>query len=271
MKFSFMSFSCPELSWGEILKVAIKYGYNGIEPRIDSGHKHGIEIDTPNSVILESKKMAEQSGIEISCIATSCKYADPDMVNEKIDLTKRCIELASKIGSPVIRVFGGKIPEGVTREKSFDLIVKSLIKLAEFADGSDVKICMETHDSWCDTELVVNVMKNVNHHSVAVNWDIMHPVLRAGNTMDKAFEILKPWIQHVHVHDGSFKEEKRKLILKPIGTGAVDHKTAIKLLKEMGYKGFVSGEWIKWESYDIHLPREIETLKQYFGLISFPQ
>ena len=40
MKYSFMSFSCPELKLEEILKLAQKYGYEGIEPRIGSGHKH---------------------------------------------------------------------------------------------------------------------------------------------------------------------------------------------------------------------------------------
>jgi GNAT superfamily N-acetyltransferase len=43
MKFSFMSFSCPEADIKEFIGIAKQYGYDGIEPRLGSGHKHGIE------------------------------------------------------------------------------------------------------------------------------------------------------------------------------------------------------------------------------------
>jgi hypothetical protein len=34
-------------------------------------------------------------------------------------------------------------------------------------------------------------------------------------------------------------------------------------LTDDGYEGFLSGEWIRWEPYDQHLPREIETMRRY--------
>lgn len=34
-----MSFSCPELNLDEMIEVAKKYGYNGVEPRISAEHK----------------------------------------------------------------------------------------------------------------------------------------------------------------------------------------------------------------------------------------
>ena len=36
MKYSFMSFSCPQLTLGELLATAKRFGYEGVEPRIDS-------------------------------------------------------------------------------------------------------------------------------------------------------------------------------------------------------------------------------------------
>ena len=29
------------------------------------------------------------------------------------------------------------------------------------------------------------------------------------------------------------------------------------------YQGYLSGEWIGWEPYDVHLPRELATMKGY--------
>lgn len=44
MKFSFMSFSCPELSLEALLDLALELGYDGVEPRVECKHGHGIEI-----------------------------------------------------------------------------------------------------------------------------------------------------------------------------------------------------------------------------------
>ena len=68
MKFSFMSFSCPELNLDEMIAAAKKYGYNGIEPRISSNHKHKIEFDSSQSFRSEFKEKSKESGIAFSCI-----------------------------------------------------------------------------------------------------------------------------------------------------------------------------------------------------------
>ena len=34
-------------------------------------------------------------------------------------------------------------------------------------------------------------------------------------------------------------------------------------MMEIDYPGFISGEWINWEPYEQHLPRELATLKGY--------
>lgn len=261
MKYSFMSFSTPELDSMQIAEFARKHGYEAFEARISSSHRHGLELDTPKQVVKEIRNSMEKSGVEICCIATGCSYSNPESYEENIETTKASIDLAYEAGAPLIRVFGGVIPEGISREKSFDLIVGALKKLSDYAFKKNIIICVETHDHWCVPEAVEGIMKAVDHPSVAVNWDIMHPVLREGYSIESAFNILKPWIKHVHIHDGNMIDNK--LVFLPIGEGAVDHKTAVKLLKNSGYEGYLSGEWIGWEPYELHLPRELHTMRSY--------
>ena len=244
-----------------MLDLAKKAGYDGIEPRIVSGHKHGIEMDSSADFRKESKKKAEDSGIALCCVATSCRYSDPANIQQMVDDTKRAIDLAGDVGAPRIRVFGGGIPKDVSREAAIDLVSKSLSSVADLAKARGVIVCMETHDHWCDPANVAAVMKKVNHPNIQVNWDIMHPVRSAGSTMEIAFNTLKPWIKHLHVHDAS--KETGKLV--PIGEGFIDHKTAIQLMQTMKYDGFISGEWIKWEDdpYVVYLARELATMKSY--------
>ena len=132
--------------------------------------------------------------------------------------------------------------------------------LADHAGERGVTICFETHDDWCDPAHVAAVVQQVDHAAIAVNWDIMHPV-RVGNaTMDQAFDILSPWIRHAHFHDGT---DDKKFTMVPVGEGIVDHKTALKRLMDTDYKGFMSGEWINWEPWEKHLPRELALMKGY--------
>ena len=44
MKYAFMTFSTPALNLDDVLATAKQYGYDGIEPRLDAGHKHGVEV-----------------------------------------------------------------------------------------------------------------------------------------------------------------------------------------------------------------------------------
>jgi fatty-acyl-CoA synthase len=260
MKYSFMTFSCPELTLDEVLSLAKRLGYDGVEPRLVSRHKHGIETDISMIKRKEIKDKFQNSGVAPCCVATSCTYANPSNNRQMIEDTLKAIDLAADIGSSRIRVFGGQIGGDLSREMAIDLVAKSLRSIADHAANRGVIVCMETHDAWCNPTHVAKVMKQVDHPAIAVNWDIMHPVRTDNATIDESFEILKPWIKHLHIHDAS--KETGKLL--PIGEGFIDHKRAIELLLTIDYDGFISGEWINWEDpYEDHLPRELATLKKY--------
>ncbi|OGV64037.1 MAG: hypothetical protein A3K19_04525 [Lentisphaerae bacterium RIFOXYB12_FULL_65_16] len=262
MKYSFMSFSTPELTLDDMLALAKRLGYDGIEPRTSAKHKHGVEFDATAAYRAECKSKAAAAGIPFSCVATSCVYADAAKTQEMLSDTHKAIDLAADVGAERIRVFGGVIPQDVTREAAIERVAKSLKSVADHAGDRGVTVCMETHDHWCDPNDVAKVMKAVNHPAIAVNWDIMHPVRVAKVTMQQAFDVVKPWIRHIHFHDGKTLENKQ-LVMVPIGTGDIDHRTAVQLLKGMKYKHYLSGEWINWEPFETHLPRELAIMKGY--------
>lgn len=260
MKYAFMSFSTPELDLSTTLAVAAELGFDGIEPRLDAKHKHGVEVDASAAERDAIRAESERSGIPLVCLATSLRYADPEARREMIKQTHERVDLAGDLNVPVIRVFGGKIPEATEREEAIDLVAECFQAVAEHAAERCVTVCMETHDDWCDPTHVAAVMERVDNPTIAVNWDIMHPVRMGFATIDASFEALRPWIRHLHIHDGTTND--KGLTLVPIGEGDIDHKRALERLTEIEYSGAISGEWIQWEPYDIHLPRELATLKR---------
>jgi sugar phosphate isomerase/epimerase len=262
MKYSFMSFSTPTLSLADTIRIAERFGYDGIEPRLDAGHAHGIEASATPKERAAIKQLLADTDVRLACLATSLQYADPSRTGDMRRQTHERIDLAGDVGAPALRVFGGRLPEDVSRERAIALLVESLGGVADHAAERGVTLCLETHDDWCDPRHVATVVEQVNHPAVAVNWDVMHPVRIGHATMDEAFRILKPWIRHLHVHDGVGGES---LELVPIGEGDYDHRRVIELLLDMDFDGYISGEWIDWEPYDLHLPRELATLKRYEG------
>lgn len=258
MKYAFMSFSTPKLTLAETVDVARRFGYDGIEPRVDAGHGHGIEVGASVAQRAAIRRQVADSGIALACLATSIQYADPVQTEAMLAQTRERIDLAADVGAPVIRVFGGVGPTGASREQGIDLLAHCLHAVADQAAARGVTIALETHDEWCDPRHVVAVLERVNHPAIGANWDIMHPVRVAKMDIATSFTILRPWIRHLHVHDGAMENPLRFL---PIGQGVVDHRTALQLLRGAGYTGFISGEWINWEPAEVHLPRELAVLK----------
>lgn len=260
MKYSFMSFSGPQLTLGDLLAVAKRFGYDGVEPRIDRQHKHGVETTASVAQRKEMKKQAADSGVAIACLATSCSYADPATTRQNMSHTLKCLDLAADIGARCIRVFGGGLAKDQQRADAISVVADALCAVADHAQKRGVTVCMETHDDWCLPENVAAVMQRVDHPAIAVNWDIMHPVRVCKVTMDQAFEKLKPWIRHLHIHDGMPGTTQ----LMSIGNGGIDHQRVVELLRTISYDGYLSGEWINWgDHYEVHLPRELATMKSY--------
>lgn len=256
-----MSFSMPEASLDELLAAASRYGYDGIELRIAAKHGHGVGLDNTAGQRAAVRKAFQDSGIDVACIATSCRFADPATVDAECAAARDAIALAADLGSHRLRVFGGALPDGVEREAAVRGVATALASIADDAAAHDVRVCMETHDAWTSPAHVAEVMRTVGHPSIGVTWDVWHPARVNGLSLDEAYDMVAPWIGHVHFHDGTLRSDT--LDHRAMGTGALDHRRILQLLEGGGYDGYLSGEWIGWEPGEVHLPREIDAMRGY--------
>jgi sugar phosphate isomerase/epimerase len=260
LKYAFMSFSTPELSLGEMLQLAKRLGCDGIEPRVESDHRHGIELDLSQAQRREARQKAANAGIDLCCIATSCELAAPATQAKHIDDARRYIDLAADVGASRIRVFGGHFPDDVSRAQAIDSLVSGLRAVAPQAASRGVRVCLETHDSWTHPEIVARVMREVDHSAVGVTFDLWHPTRTSGVPLEQAFRTLQPWIHHCHFHDGLVRLDQ--VTWRSIGTGELDLVGLVRLLRQSGYDGYLSGEWMDWDPGDVHLPREMGAIRQ---------
>ena len=128
-----MSFSTPQLTLAEMLSLSVELGYGGIEPRMGSQHRHGIELTCSTQERKAIRQIVDETNVTLCCLATGCRYADPETVSSQVEETKRSIDLAGDLAVPFIRVFGGQIPQGVERSAAIDQVSAALTAVAEHA------------------------------------------------------------------------------------------------------------------------------------------
>ncbi|MFD0672214.1 sugar phosphate isomerase/epimerase family protein [Cohnella sp. GCM10027633] len=261
MKYAFTTFSCPDAGLDEVLRMARRYGYAGIEVRCGREQRHGIELSLAPEERSSVKHAIEANGIELVCIGVSCDFSNAETVRNHISETTAYLELARDLGVPYVRVFCGIIPLESSRAEARERIVGALKSLAPAAEEAGVIIAVETHDDWSDPQEMSAIMSAVDHPAVGVVWDVMHTLRTGRASMEEAYRALKPWLRHVHIHDGLLDESR--LTFLPIGSGEIDHRAVVRILADQQYEGFLSGEWLDWEPADIHLPREIGAMRAY--------
>lgn len=266
MKLSFTTLACPDWTWKQIVENAKLYGYDGIEIRGIEG-----EMFLPKAVpflpenIDKTIKILKEKGLEICCLDTSCSFHNADTFDKYINEGKETIDLAQKLGVSYIRIFGNEISDLTKKEEIINRVAKALGMLGDYADNKNVKVLLETHGDFANSNNILGVFVKVKSDNVGILWDINHPYKAFEEPIKYTFEKLKPYIKHAHLKDSVGPGKNAKLCL--VGMGDLPITEAIELLKQAKFNGWVSLEWEKgWhldlEEPEIALPSYIKYMKE---------
>lgn len=244
IKLATMSSVCPDWTIDETIAAMKKYGYSGYEPRVEWGHKAGVELALGADARKALRKRFADEGLSICSIATSVKFAMDDAGEraKQAETLRKYIDLASDLGCPYIRTFGGAAPD-VEPTRIVRYMAEAIRPVMAHAQERNITALLETHDDWCNSVWVRALIREVNHPCYQALWDIMH-TQRFFESVEESFIILGPHIRHLHVHDGRFSGNPLKLEISPLGDGTINHAGPLALLKQAGFNGFASLEII---------------------------
>jgi sugar phosphate isomerase/epimerase len=253
MRPGFMSSVCPDRTLAQLIAAAEKYGYEGLEFRVDWDHKHGVELSASQDDLAAAQGMLEDSGIEATCIATGVQLNSTDAAEHKKEQEslKRHIELAQGVGARYLRVFGDPVPEEeADRDKALSLAAESCAAVDEHAGQHNAKVLIETHTNM-RADWARRIVEDSGATNVGVLWHIGHHVSR-GQSVDEAFGHIKGHIDHLHFNTS----EGGKV------TDA-DNQRTFDLMKPDGYEGFFSVEVINPDDSEAVLAHHIERFKEF--------
>jgi sugar phosphate isomerase/epimerase len=219
-----------------MVDAATRFGYDGVDLRVEWGHRHGLELDSSQEARRDARQYAAAQGITISCVALSTRLARTSDVerNEMVEQARRYAELASDLGSPFLRVFGGRIPEGHTMAELRPSTAEALGRAAEACAQWGVTPCLEVHDEHNDPADVAWIVEHAGHGNVGVVWHVWHHV-RRDISVDDAYARLRPWVRHLHSGRGD---------PVPLSNDDSYLARAFELLERDGFEGFAANEWI---------------------------
>jgi len=266
---SFSTLGCPKWPWKRILEQGSRMGYAAIELR-------GIEMKMDLTALPEftgsglagSIQDLDAVGLKISDLGASSRMheAEPKVRQAQMDEGRRFIDLAQKLKTPYVRVFGDKIPEGEQKRDVVSRVIDGLRTLGEHAKGSGVTVLLETHGDFTDSVTVTELMKGANMETVALVWDAHHTFAAGKEAPSATFAALKPWVRHTHLKDSRPEGTEVRYVLT--GAGTVPVREQVRLLKAAGYKGYYGFEWEKgWhpeiEEPEVAFPHFVQTIRSY--------
>jgi len=184
-----------------IIKNCEKTGFEGAELR--TTHKHGVEPSLSKERRAEVRKRFADSRVRLVSLGTTCEYESPDAgtVQKNIEETRRWCELAQDLGCLGVKVRPNGFPRDVPHEQTLEQIGRALARCGDLAHEHGVEIWMEVHGE--GTQLPSNahqILSIANHPLVGACWN-SNPADVENGSVQKGFELLKPWIRSCHINN----------------------------------------------------------------------
>jgi sugar phosphate isomerase/epimerase len=257
---AFSTLAFPATTLATAVSLGRSWGYDGVELRLIDGEL--IDPRMPADARAAVKRTAAGAGLPIVAVDSSIRLTGDDPGPE----LRSFLELASDWESPLVRVFGGPLPDDPQqRQEALATAARVLDYAVPVAERLGVAIGVETHDAFSSAALVGQLLAMVESPSVGAVWDSHHPH-RVGERPAQVQAELAGRVLLAQVKDARRAPERAdgwQLVL--LGAGEVPVRDMLAVLAAGGYDGWISVEWEKrWhpeiEEPEVALPQHLELL-----------
>lgn len=213
----------------ELFDYCAKEGFAAVD--LTAYYIPGYPEVPSDELLFGIKKMAHHRGLHISGtgVRNDFTLGDGDLLKREIDLVKRWVVAAAKLGAPVLRVFAGpRLKEGESWEEKAELVIGACRECARFAARHGVIVAMQNHNEF------VQSAEQVDYLMDAVNEEWFGLVLDIGSySQQDPYEEISRNIRHAV--NWQIKEN-----VNHFGTQKpVDLKRLMGIIRESDYQGYL--------------------------------
>ncbi|WP_110930067.1 sugar phosphate isomerase/epimerase family protein [Paenibacillus bouchesdurhonensis] len=273
----------------EGLKKAKEVGAEGVQIYAVSG-----EMDP--AVLTPAKRKELRSyidglGLEISALCGDLAghgFQDAEANPEKIEKSKRILDLAVELGSNVVTTHIGIVPDD-KNGRIYNAMQEACEELGVYAKSMNAYFAIETGPE--PAAHLKSFLDTLSTNGVSVNFDPANMVMVTGDDPVEGVKLLKDYLVHTHVKDGrrlrpvdprdvygflgygAMDHEKIAEMASsgaafeelPLGEGVVDFPAYFAALQEIGYKGYLTIEREVGDNPAEDIRKAVEFIRAYRG------
>ncbi|MBD3183267.1 TIM barrel protein [Candidatus Poribacteria bacterium] len=254
MKIGLCTIAFQELPLKDVLDIAAKSGFDGVEIWGKPPHTP-MEYDI--EYIKSVSQMAKERELDIFSFGS---YVNPLMENYK-DQWNTAFNITENLGTEIMRVWSGGGPSSQMSEDVKNKIFAVFGEMAEEAEKREIILAIEMHgNNLTDkAENIVALMEKINspylktYYQPRFSEDADDPY--------KAAEMIGKYVVNVHAQNAKV-EPDGKVTPCGISEGAVDYKRILKILKSKGFDGYIEVEFVHGEDKLKALKRDRDFLME---------
>ena len=264
MKYSFLTKGWHNNTFDEFCATAKDLKFKGIE--LHNIHnrlftdKDGAFHDYAAAKTV--RKLFEMK-LQIPCIDTICNLADTSKEEENIKEIEACIDIASNLKIPYIRIYASE--KEYTEEKNQN-VANIITKVLPLAEEKNVCLLLETSGIYADTSKLRAILESFASDTLGALWDMYSPYFVCDEQPDTTIKNLGAYIKHVHIKDAVKTPDGTEFCL--MGEGEAPIKQMMQALRSVNFDGFISLEWDpKWceelDDMEIIFSQFVNYMKQF--------
>lgn len=254
-------------SFETMIRTCADLGIDGLE--LLGVHFDQTEPETLNAL----KQFAFSKGVSLVAVSAHHNFVnpDPDKRREEIDKVCRWVDVAYALGAPAVRVFGGRwttLPkfaefmaakgeepplEGYTLDEGYAWSAEAFKIASYYAGCKGVTLALENHWGFTGTaEGVLRILNDTNSPWLKVALD-------TGNfnfSSDPYGEMAAIAPHAIMVHAKTYVGEGIYY------TADLDYPRIVRMLRDIGYQGYLSLEFEGKAHPDQAIPESIAMLRQ---------
>lgn len=247
------------LTVDEFLVKARDLGYDGVMLMAKKPHLSILDYDKKARAKL--RKRIEELGLTLVGLAGYSDFTagmdKPGIPHTEIQATYigQLAELASDLGTNMIRIFTGYERPGIPYDRQYATVVEGITLAAKEAQKYGVTLVVQNHhDIALHHDAMYWLLKEVNLPNVMAGWDAWSPTLEGLSKEDLKASVLKmkPFIVNTILADyvtlpryryehslTNYVNDKPVMRATPLGEGIIDYDTFVGALKDIGYQGYL--------------------------------
>lgn len=233
----------------DFIRRSAELGADGVELT-----EYYFEKPVTHAYLLKLKREAHLWGQDITGTPIGNSFTQPagPLRDQQIETYKKWVDVSAVLGSPAIRTFAGAAPRGMPEADARRNAVECLNVVCEYAGNKGVFVALENHGGVvAEPDGLLEIVKAVDSPWLGVNLD-------SGN-----FRTADPYADLARVAPYAVTVQF-KVEMFPKGQGAqpADFDRLLAILRQAGYRGFVTLEYEAKEDPNVAIPRYVREMRR---------